>query len=334
MAVKDTPVAEAEDRLRPKRRKVLNLDSEVSGGAAICNNEDGASVSRAYTVSDLRRSQRITPSELLKREKALLSMEQECKRKSDELDERILSISRKEDEASLMMSRLAEREATVVLGQLEEHFTCALLVLLFLHLHFCRHIHREYRCYEIMAHPYTLNPGQCGHTFCALCILKWFFSRLHRACGGWHESVDCPICRSLLVITPDRVPRLDITFPFVPNRTAAAVCESLIEKLAQFPSDPSIVKREDSEGFWGSGSKPGWSSDCGSKKGKSKKEEEIQDNADVAGWREGGIVRAEWLKKDRQVAFSPAFLDVICASAHSAHILFYSGRARKRWDSY
>jgi hypothetical protein len=63
-------------------------------------------------------------------------------------------------------------------------------------------------CYEIMAQPYSLNPGQCGHTFCALCILRHFFSRLHKACGGWHESVDCPMCRSLLVITPDRVPRL------------------------------------------------------------------------------------------------------------------------------
>lgn len=64
------------------------------------------------------------------------------------------------------------------------------------------------RCYDIMAQPYSLNPGQCGHTFCALCILRHFFSRLHKACGGWHESVDCPMCRSLLVITPDRVPRL------------------------------------------------------------------------------------------------------------------------------
>ena len=32
-----------------------------------------------------------------------------------------------------------------------------------------------YRYYEILAAPYALNPGHYGHTFCALCILKWFF---------------------------------------------------------------------------------------------------------------------------------------------------------------
>lgn len=169
-------------------------------------------------------------------------------------------------------------------------------------------MHRQFKfipyrsCYEILAHPFSLNPGQCGHTFCALCILKWFFSRLHKACGGWHESVDCPICRSLLVITPDRTPRLDITFPFVPNRTAAAVCDFLIQKLAETPSGSSLsVKREDSEGVLGSGS--GWEMEWGRKKGKSKEEEEEleEQSSGLAGWMEGGSTRAEWLKKDRQV---------------------------------
>lgn len=150
-----------------------------------------------------------------------------------------------------------------------------------------------------MAHPYTLNPGQCGHTFCAICILKWFFSRLHRACGSWHESVDCPICRSLLVKTPDRVPRPEITFPFVPNRTAATICESLIEKLALSSSESTVVKREASEGAWGSGSRPDWGTECARKKTKPKVEEEIERNSDVAAWRESGSLRAEWLKKDR-----------------------------------
>ncbi|KAJ6518838.1 hypothetical protein C8R45DRAFT_6817 [Mycena sanguinolenta] len=178
------------------------------------------------------------------------------------------------------MQGIVIRESKATLAQLEEHFTCPL-------------------CYEIMAQPYSLNPGQCGHTFCALCILRHFFSRLHRACGGWHESVDCPMCRSLLVITPDRTPRLDITFPFVPNRTAAAMCESMIEKLSQSTASSSlVVKREESEGRW-----PGseWDMEWGRKKGKSKEEEEMEEeNADLAGWREGGNTRTEWLKKDRQ----------------------------------
>lgn len=108
--------------------------------------------------------------------------------------------------------------------------------------------------------------------------------------------MDCPICRSLLIITPDMTPRPDITFPFVPNRTAAAVCESLIEKLANSPSSALVVKREASEGVWGSGS---WTLGCTRKKDASKEAEEAEENADVAAWREGGILRAEWLKKDR-----------------------------------
>jgi hypothetical protein len=111
--------------------------------------------------------------------------------------------------------------------------------------------------------------------------------------------VDCPICRSLLVITPDRVPRLDITFPFVPNRTAGAVCESLVERLARSPAGTRlIVKREDSEGGLGD-------MEWGKKKGKSKEEEEMEaGKSDIAGWREGGNTRNEWLKRDRQVAAS------------------------------
>ncbi|KAF7370575.1 RING finger domain-containing protein [Mycena sanguinolenta] len=204
----------------------------------------------------------------------------ECRRKADELDARSASLSKREDEARTLMQGIVIRESKATLAQLEEHFTCPL-------------------CYEIMAQPYSLNPGQCGHTFCALCILRHFFSRLHRACGGWHESVDCPMCRSLLVITPDRTPRLDITFPFVPNRTAAAMCESMIEKLSQSTASSSlVVKREESEGRW-----PGSECDMewGRKKGKSKEEEEMEEeNADLAGWREGGNTRTEWLKKDRQ----------------------------------
>ncbi|KAF8216535.1 hypothetical protein K438DRAFT_1558005, partial [Mycena galopus ATCC 62051] len=225
------------------------------------------------------RSSRITPSELLRRESALQIREDECRRKTDELDARSASLSRREDEARTLMQGIATRESKATLAQLEEHFTCAL-------------------CYEIMAQPYSLNPGQCGHTFCALCILRHFFSRLHKACGGWHESVDCPMCRSLLVITPDRTPRLGRVQSMVPNRTAAAMCESMIEKLSQSTSSSLVVKREESEGSW-----PGseWDMEWGRKKGKSKEEEEMEaDTADLAGWREGGNLRIEWLKKDRQ----------------------------------
>jgi len=183
-----------------------------------------------------------------------------------------------------MISRIAEREAESTLRQLEEHFMCAL-------------------CYEILAAPYALNPGHCGHTFCALCILKWFFSRLHRPCGGWHESVDCPICRSVLISTPEGAVRGLATFPFVPNRVAAATIESLVEKLLELPlCSQAKIKKEETEGMWASQSRKDRGSECARKEEQSddKQPDKMPDALDVTFWREGGHMRAEWLKRDRE----------------------------------
>ncbi|KAI8985742.1 hypothetical protein BD414DRAFT_63823 [Trametes punicea] len=98
------------------------------------------------------------------------------------------------------------------LSYLEEHFTCSL-------------------CYEVMACPYSLNPGRCGHSFCALCILKWCFAAVHRGCGYWHDSLECPLCRAELPYTPDMTPRHMFTFPFTPNRLADAAIKALIETV-------------------------------------------------------------------------------------------------------
>ncbi|KIL69326.1 hypothetical protein M378DRAFT_69950 [Amanita muscaria Koide BX008] len=222
---------------------------------------------------DPRRSQRITPTELLRREKSVLLREQECKRKSDELNERTLLLSKREDEVTVMLAQMAEREARAALNDLEEHFTCPL-------------------CYEIMAHPISLSPGQCGHTFCATCILKWFFSRLHRPCGGWHEPVDCPMCRTHLIVTPERPPRPNITFPFVPNRIASSMLESLVQKLARSALTP-VIKKEDIDGSWVS---EACTAECVRFTPKPK-EEGI--STEIILWGEGGSLRAEWLRKDR-----------------------------------
>ncbi|KAF9525321.1 hypothetical protein CPB83DRAFT_772248, partial [Crepidotus variabilis] len=115
--------------------------------------------------------------------------------------------------------------------------------------------------------PYSLNPSRCGHTFCGLCILGWFFSRLHRHCGTWHESFGCPMCRSPLIITPERIPRLQLTFPFVPNRIAASVIESLVAKNTT-ESDLTDASSQ---------------------------------NLGLPAWREDGRMRKDWSKKDRQV---------------------------------
>lgn len=272
----------AEDSHRNKRQKTIIIPRNTSRG---CNRDDiGLDIVRnpptaSNSLPDLRRSQRISPSELIRRENAVFRKENELERESHDIHDRMISLSKREYEASLMMSQLAERDARATLSQLEEHFTCAL-------------------CYDILATPYSLNPALCGHTFCAMCILKWFFSRLHQGCGGWHESVDCPICRSLLTITPDHIPRLSITFPFVPNRTVAAVVESMVEKLSQVPSNSTIQpKLEDHEDVWVFGSKRRRRGEC--KKNGLKEETDNVVSLNVMDWREGGHLRGEWLKKDR-----------------------------------
>lgn len=193
------------------------------------------------------------------------------------------------------------------------------------------------RCYEILAAPYSLNPSHCGHTFCALCILKWFFSRLHRPCGGWHESVDCPICRSLLIITPETTPRLLLTFPFVPNRVTASVIESLIEKLVKPPlCSQAKIKREETDGTWASQSRKNRGRGCIRKREASeeKEEENVSDVPDVAAWREGGLMRAEWLKKDRQVHSPSTFSPTRLRIGASTDVFNHLGKAKKKWHIY
>lgn len=134
------------------------------------------------------------------------------------------------------------------------------------------------------AAPYSLHPLRCGHTFDALCILRWFFSKAHQACGGWHEYVACPICRSRLVLPPDQLPRHEITFPFIPNRTADAAIKDLVGQLED--SCSSGFKRE-----LGSSSEKG--------RVKVKKADGNARPAGLDGWRTGGNLRKEWLKRDK-----------------------------------
>ncbi|SJL03883.1 uncharacterized protein ARMOST_07240 [Armillaria ostoyae] len=209
-----------------------------------------------------RRMTRATLSDPDNPEQALTWREHDLALKAQELEQRLAAVSKKEEETSALLQQAKEREARDIFQQLEEHFTCSL-------------------CYDIMASPFSLNAaGQCGHTFCAMCVLKWSFSRLHRLCGCWHESVDCPICRSLVVMTPEKPPRLDFTFPFVPNRTASAICDSWVEKLACALSE----------------TKKG--------RGHKKSRARVDTPSDLPHWREGGAARKEWLRKRKALMSS------------------------------
>ena len=168
--------------------------------------------------------------------------------------------------------------------------------------------HWRCRCYEIMACPYVLHPLRCGHTFDAICILRWFFSKAHQACGGWHEYVACPICRSQLIVTPERIPRHDITFPFVPNRTVDAAVKDLVAKLET--TGPGL-KRE-----VGSSSAKG--------RVKVKKEDGDGMSTGVDGWKTGGNSRKEWIKRDRQAS---CYTRILSPNSHYV----FTGKAEKKW---
>ncbi|KAG5636680.1 hypothetical protein H0H81_007210 [Sphagnurus paluster] len=106
---------------RQKRRKTT-----IREAVPICTHDDSASVAKPHASPDLRRSHRITPAELIRRERLLLKEEQECKQRALDLDQRALLLLKKEGDATLMLSQIAEREAKASLAQLEEHFTCPL----------------------------------------------------------------------------------------------------------------------------------------------------------------------------------------------------------------
>ncbi|KAF9650793.1 hypothetical protein BDM02DRAFT_1260299 [Thelephora ganbajun] len=161
---------------------------------------------------------------------------------------------------------LDEAQPRDALRFLEEHFTCAL-------------------CLEIIplsAHPVTIPHPNCGHTFCALCMVKHFFSRFHRTCGGWHEHVECPMCRSILIYTPNQVPRSLLTFPFAKNRIADAAVAAMIDQLtAQIEGVGILNPCEDMEQVKG-----GIKSDF---------------ESPLAVWRTGGSSRIEWLDRREYV---------------------------------
>lgn len=139
--------------------------------------------------------------------------------------------------------------------------------------------------------PYMLTPVECGHTFCATCTLKWFFSRLHSGCGAWHESVDCPLCRALLVITPEEPPRTTALIPFAPNRLADGSLRNILDKLAKLAPLQDMVEAATEEGC-------GCPVACAST---------VADpSPSLTGWKAwtvGGMLRNDWIERDRSVVF-------------------------------
>lgn len=83
-------------------------------------------------------------------------------------------------------------------------------------------------------------------------------------------------------MTPDALPRPEITFPFIPNRTVDAAVKDLIGKLE---NSCSGFKRE---------------AGSSSEKGRAKvKKEDIDARPGPEGWKIGGSLRKDWLKRER-----------------------------------
>ncbi|KAI0676081.1 hypothetical protein C8Q78DRAFT_1075025 [Trametes maxima] len=266
-----TTVTEDELQARAKRLKDAEKDlrlrqAEVKKREAAANKKHKA---LDYTEQTLSREH----GDVLERRKTLL-----VKTRAVDAQIKGLQLQRKTlDARERALNRQAERQSVVgmsangtlnptrALDMLEEHHTCSL-------------------CYEIMACPYTLTAGQCGHSFCAFCILQWSFAAVHRGCGYWHDPLECPLCRAELPYTSDTTPRSVFSFPFTPNRLADGMIKTLV----------AIVKDTKPDGVpaTGSGACPsaGASEDKGT--GASMTSERL------APWREGGAMYNDWASRD------------------------------------
>lgn len=167
-----------------------------------------------------------------------------------DMDSKLLHL--KHDTTSRRSEKIQE-----IIKELDDQFACAL-------------------CFDVLAHPQTIATAGCGHSFCGLCILKWFFSKVHRECGFWHTSVDCPICRKTMVYPPDDVPRSIYTLPFTTNRLAESALTNAIETLTSLASSSEV----------------GVSSGKG--KGKRKQLESDDEVPGAATWRKDGVSRLDW----------------------------------------
>lgn len=147
---------------------------------------------------------------------------------------------------------------------------------------------------RLRACPYSLPVASCGHSFCAICCLRWFFHYLEvDKTVVYHRSVDCPVCEGPLAdfsILDEWRERS--TFPFIPNGLAVDAIDS------HFLLFDSALK---------SGSSGPEGTESGS--GEERRQEDT-DLRDLVGldlkqtnnWKRGGEERLRWEERARFVA--------------------------------
>ncbi|KAH8104138.1 hypothetical protein BXZ70DRAFT_1005683 [Cristinia sonorae] len=192
--------------------------------------------------------------DMKKQKKHLETMKADLAARAEQLREREMVVENREEASR----RPSIDNSEAALKFLEECFSCSL-------------------CCDIMACP-TVLASSCGHSFCAMCILKWYFARFHIECNSWHTAVECPLCRAS-VRTPNTgyIPRTLESRPMMINRMAEGALQSFVDMLL----------------------KPG-SSEPAPGKGKGKKKAVIDLDDPALEWREGGSARRDWIERGQK----------------------------------
>jgi hypothetical protein len=120
---------------------------------------------------------------------------------------------------------------------------------------------------------------------------------MHQACGGWHDQVDCPICRCYFTPLPAALARESWPFPFTPNRALDSYLKEMIGKLAsEGPASGSMAPKK------GALDKHKQELSGGKNMKRESVEKSLSSPTEGAfAWKEGGTMRSEWLKRDRSV---------------------------------
>lgn len=155
---------------------------------------------------------------LLKKERTELEKERcRIERQDHQLDTMASKLEQRAEELSTWQAELYSMEAEKAMQQLDDLYSCSL-------------------CFDILAYPQSLSPAQCGHTFCAACVLKWFLSNFCGGCDVWHSRLECPLCRAQLpAIVMNQPNRSEKSCPFTINRLAESSINSILETLDNIP---------------------------------------------------------------------------------------------------
>ncbi|EPT01140.1 hypothetical protein FOMPIDRAFT_1023444 [Fomitopsis schrenkii] len=223
--------------------------------------------SKLAAVKEKERDAKKRETECKKWEQTLKKREAEFAQREADLEERKKELQKKEQEIGDKALGVNMSRSDEAIDELDAKWQCAL-------------------CFDVMACPYSLSPAQCGHTYCAVCILKWYFTNLCEACGDWCNHLDCPLCRTVLPrpVEPNERPRQMYALPFTPARAADERVTQLVDSLSG-PVPESPTKASSSKRGKGKGKKKQVASTGGS---------DAEPSTPSTGWEYGGTLREEW----------------------------------------